>query len=71
MPGTWDPLEKYYSDEEDSLRKRGIDPMQVEQVEPPKLPTHPGNTTLHRGKYAKKTPSFKKGGMVKGRDYSK
>jgi hypothetical protein len=50
-----DPLEKYWSDEEAQLRKRGIDPMTVPQVTPPKLPTHPGNVTLH-----------KRGGMVGG-----
>jgi len=64
------PIEDYWSTEESQLRKRGIDPMIVPQVEPPKLPTHKGNTTLHRGKGKKQ--SFKKGGMVKnGRDYAK
>lgn len=42
-----DPHEKYWADEENQLRKRGIDPMQVPQLTPPKLPTHSGNTTLH------------------------
>ena len=65
----WDPAEKYWSEEEDLLRKRGIDPMQVEQVLPPKFPTHKGNATLHRGKKAK-TKRFAKGGMVSN-DYRK
>jgi hypothetical protein len=47
MAGYQDPNEKYWADEETSLRKRGIDPMQVPQLVPPKYPTNPGNTTLH------------------------
>lgn len=62
MPA-WDPNEKYWSDEEASLRKRGIDPMQVEQRVPPKLPTHPGNTTLH-ALPDRKVRSYRNGGKV-------
>jgi hypothetical protein len=42
-----DPNERYWADEEGQLRQRGIDPMQVEQMAPPKFPNAPGSTALH------------------------
>jgi hypothetical protein len=51
--GYSDPNEQYWADEENQLRGRGIDPMQVDQVVPPKLPNAPGSSALHA-----------KGGMV-------
>jgi hypothetical protein len=77
MPKYENKYEKYWAEEEDLLRERGIDPMSVMQVEPPKLPTHRGTATLHKkgGIVDKKAAKlkYKKGGMVKGqtRDYCK
>jgi hypothetical protein len=58
-----DKLEEYYQQEEKDIRKLGMDPMEVPQVEPKKMPTHYPGATLQRGKKA--TTRYAEGGMVK------
>lgn len=65
MPKLESALEDYWADEERTLRQRGIDPMDVPQIEPSKLATHPGSSTLHRTDHSNKSyKRYERGGII-------